>query len=324
MRRREFIGILGGAVLVWPRTGHAQQRPVIGVLAGGEVAADGFRIVAMRRGLAEQGFVEGQSASFEYRWANNQYERLAGLAADLASRQVSVIVAIGNAAARAAKSATASIPIVFETGDDPVHIGLVSSLARPGGNLTGVTFLAASLVPKEFELLRETVPQADTLGFLENPGNPNTARVQAEVRAAASASNKDLVIVTASTERDFEAAFDQLARRRVGGLLVRSDLLFNSRPKQLAALAAQYKLPAVFPLRSFAEAGGLMSYGGSLIDAMHQVGIYTGRVLKGEKPADLPVHQATKIDLVVNLKAAKALGIEVPQNILARADEVIE
>jgi putative ABC transport system substrate-binding protein len=298
--------------------------PVIGILSGGFQQTGRFRLAAIQRGLNATGFVEGQNVAFEYRSAEGRYERLPQLAVELAGRRPAVIVAIGNTAAVAAKAAITTIPIVFETSVDPVEHGLVASLARPGGNLTGVTILAANLIAKQFELLHEAVPKAAALGFLENPTNSNAGAIRKEAQAAAHAFGQKLVIAEAVVESDFDTAFSTLERQRVEALLIRSDFLFNDRPQQLAALAARHKLPAIHPLRDFAMAGGLMSYGTSLTDALREVGVYAGRILKGETPADLPVQQSAKIELVINLKAAKAFGVTFPLWLLGRADEVIE
>jgi putative ABC transport system substrate-binding protein len=325
MRRRKFLGVLGGTAIAWPLAARAQQTiPVVGLLVGGSPDADAFRIAAFKQGLSAMGFVDGRNVAFEYRWADGKYDRLPALMADLVALRVTAIVSVGNAASRAARLANTTIPIVFEIGTDPVKFGLVTSLARPEGNLTGVTFLSGSLSAKQFEVLHEAVPTASVIGLLENPINPNASEVRQDVQAAAGVLGKKLVIANAVAESGFEAAFATFAQQQVAAVLVRSDVLFNGRPKQLVALASRHKLPAVFPLREFPAAGGLMSYGASLPDAMRQVGVYTGRVLKGEKPSDLPVHQAAKVELVVNLKAAKALGLDMPQTLLARADEVIE
>jgi putative tryptophan/tyrosine transport system substrate-binding protein len=325
MKRREFITILGSAA-VWPLLARAQQpgMPVIGLLLGGSPEADAFRVDAVRQGLKQTGYVEGQNVSIEYRWADNQYDRLPALAADLVRRQVAVLVAIGNAASAAASVAATTLPMVFEIGTDPVEFGLVTSLARPGGNLTGVTFLGGSLAPKQLEALNQTVPGSSVIAMLENPTNPSAAAVRSDVQSAAASFGRKLIIATAVVETDIEPAFASLAQQRIGALLVRSDVLFNGRPKQLVALAERYALPAIYPLREFATAGGLMSYGASLRDALRQTGIYTGRILKGEKPGDLPVQQSAKVELIVNLKTAKALGLTLPLPLLARADEVIE
>ena len=325
--RREFITLLGvGAAAAWPIAARGQQPgiPVVGLLLGGTPAADYYRVDAIRRGLTETGYVEGQNVTLEYRWAENQYQRLPALAADLVRRQVTVIAGIGNAAARAAKEATSTIPIVFEVGADPVSFGLVTSLARPGGNLTGVTFLGGSLAPKQFEILHETASRAAVIGMLENPTNPNAEEVRQEVQAAADALGRKLIVATAVVESDIEQAVTSLVQQRIGALLVRSDLLFNAHPKHLVALADLHALPAMYPLREFPVAGGLMSYGASLRDALRLAGVYIGRVLKGEKAAELPVVQSAKVELVVNLKTAKALGLAIPLPLLGRADEVIE
>jgi putative tryptophan/tyrosine transport system substrate-binding protein len=326
IRRREFITLLGGAAAAWPLAARAQQAamPVIGILSGGSQHAGRFRLAAIQRGLNATGFVEGQNVAFEYRSAEGRYERLPPLAVELAGRRPAVIVAIGNTATVAAKAAITTIPIVFETSVDPVEHGLVASLARPGGNLTGVTILAANLIAKQFELLHEAVPKAAALGFLENPTNSNAGAIRKEAQAAAHALGQKLVIAEAVVESDFDTAFSALERQRVEALLIRSDILFNDRPQQLAALAARHKLPAIHPLRDFAMAGGLMSYGTSLTDAHRQAGLYTARILKGEKAGDLPVEQPTKFELVINLKTAKTLGLNVPPSMQLLADEVIE
>jgi putative ABC transport system substrate-binding protein len=324
--RREFMTMLGGATAAWPLAARAQQPalPVIGVLFGGSQTTQSFRLSALQKGLNAAGFVEGQNVAFEYRFAEGQYDRLPKLAAELAGRRVAVIVAIGNTASLAAKAAITSIPVVFETGIDPVEYGLVASLARPGGNFTGVTFLGANLLAKQFELLHETVPRAAAIGFLENPTNSNAEAIRKVAQAAADALGQKLVIAEAILESDLDAAFTMLVRQRVEALLIRSDVLFNDRPQQLANLAMRHALPAIHPLREFAMAGGLMSYGASLTDALREVGVYAGRILKGENPADLPVQQSAKVELVINLKTAKALGVMVPLPLLGRADEVIE
>jgi putative tryptophan/tyrosine transport system substrate-binding protein len=281
-----------------------------------------FRFAAIQRGLNATGFVEGQNVAFEYRTAEGRYDLLPRLALELVGRRPAVIVAIGNTAALAAKAAITTIPVVFETGIDPVEHGLVASLARPGGNLTGMTIIAADLIAKQFELLHEAVPKAAAFGFLENPTNSNAGAIRKEAQAVAHALGQKLVIAEAVVESDFDTAFSALERQRVEALLIRSDVLFNDRPQQLAALAARHKLPAIHPLRDFAMAGGLMSYGTSLTDALREVGVY--RILKGETPADLPVQQSAKVELVINLKAAQALGVTFPLWLLGRADEVIE
>jgi putative tryptophan/tyrosine transport system substrate-binding protein len=329
MKRREFMSLLGGAAatpILAPFAARAQRgaMPAIGLLMGGSPGPDAFRITAFMRGLNSGGYVEGQNVAVEYRWAENRYDRLPALAADLVSRRVAVIVAAGNAASVAAKASTATIPIVFQVGSDPVEFGLVRSLARPGGNLTGVTFLGAELAPKQLEVLHETVPKALVIGLLENPANPASDAVRRDVQAAADKLGRKVVLGKATVESDIEPAFASLVQQGAGALLVRSDLLFNGRLELLVALAARHALPAVYALREFPLAGGLMSYGASLADAVRQTGVYTARILKGDKPGDLPVMQSMKIELVVNLKTAKALGLEISQMLLARADEVIE
>jgi len=324
--RRYFVSLLASGAVAWPLAARAQQPtlPVIGLLVPGSPQSDAFRVAAFRRGLAGTGYLEGQNVAIENRWAENQYQRLPALAADLVSRRVAVIAAFGNAPTIAAKAATSSIPIVFEIGDDPVRLGLAASLARPGGNATGVTFLGGELVAKQFEVLHEAVPKAAVVGMLENPTNPNTPAVRKDMQRAADALGQKLIIATATVESDLPTAFDELVRQRTEALVVRSDALFNARPQQLVALAARHSLPAIYPLRDFVAAGGLMSYGASLVDALRQVGDYTGRILKGEKPAELPVMQSTKVMLVINLKTAKTLGLTFPITLLGRADEVIE
>lgn len=324
LKRREFI-TLAGATAVWPFAARAQQpMPVVGLLFGGSPKADTFRVAAIQQGLKETGYVEGQNVAIDIRWAENHYDRLSALAADLVRRPVTVLIASGNAPTAAAKASTETIPVVFEIGDDPVLLRYVASLARPGGNVTGVTFLGASLAAKQLEVLHETAPKAAVIGMLENPTNPNTESVHRDVQAAADALGRKLIVTTAVVENDLEPAFTILAQHRAGALLVRSDVLFNGRPNQLVALAARHALPTIYPLSSFVTAGGLMSYGASLRDALRQVGIYAGRILKGEKPSDLPVQQSTKVELVINLKTAKALGLTFPLSLLGRADEVIE
>jgi putative tryptophan/tyrosine transport system substrate-binding protein len=327
MRRREFITLLGGAAVTWPLTVRAQQRaaPVIGFLAPASPAGFASQVRALRQGLTEIGYVEGRNLAVEFRWAEDQNDRLPALAAELVRRPVSVIVAAGFPAIRAAKTATSAIPIVFNTGEDPVKLGLVESLSRPGGNVTGITSLGGQLGAKRLELLHELVPTTSVVAALVNPTNPVVADAQTkEWQAAASTLGLRLHVVHASTERDFDAVFARLRELRAGGLVIGPDALTISRSGQLAALALRHAVPAIFQFGAFTAAGGLMSYGASTTDAFHLVGTYAGRVLKGEQPADLPVQQATKVELVINLKTAKALGIEVPPTLLARADEVIE
>jgi len=326
MKRREFMGLLGGAaVSAWPLVARAQQAmPVVGYLGVSSADQDGYQLRSLREGLSEAGYVEGQNMKFELRWAEGQNDRLAPLAADLVRSQVSVITLGGLAPTLAAKAATTTIPIVFQMGADPVAAGLVASLARPGGNLTGVSNLNAELGPKRLELLRDVVPTARVIGLLVNPINPGTKGMVKEVQAAANSLGIALHVLHASVERDLDAVFASLVRLRAGGLLVITDGFLVRQVTQLGALSLRHAVPAVFQTPEFAAAGGLMSYGGSLRHAYRQVGIYAGRILKGEKPEDLPVQQSTKAELILNLKTAKALGLNIPLPLLGRADEVIE
>jgi putative tryptophan/tyrosine transport system substrate-binding protein len=324
VRRREFITLLGGAT-VWPLQARAQQSamPVIGFLHTDSADLSVDRLRGFRQGLSETGYAEGRNVVIEYRWAENDNDRFPALAADLARRQVAVIVA-NSPAAPAAKAATGTIPIVFVSGIDPVAIGLVASLNRPGGNLTGVSQLNVQLGPKRLGLLHEAIPTATSIALLDNPTN-STAEVQSrDLRAAARTLGLELHVLHASTERDFDAALTTLIQLRARGLLIGVDSFFTSRSEQLATLTLRYAVPALYEFRQFAAAGGLMSYGPSLSDSYRLAGIYAGRILKGEKPADLPVVQSTKFELVINLKTAKALGITMPPSLLATADEVIE
>jgi ABC-type uncharacterized transport system substrate-binding protein len=326
MRRRKFITLLGGAA-AWPLAARAQQAamPVVGLL--GATTADGYaaQVVAFRQGLQEAGYREGQNVTIEYRWAENQYERLPELAADLVRRQVAVIATIGgNPASLAAKVASATIPIVFHGSIEPVSAGLVSSLNRPGGNVTGVVTLAVELGPKRLELLHDVLPAATEMAVLLNPSAPATAGLLQELQAAARTLGLRLHTLEASSDRDIDAAFAALAQSRASALMIGTDGFFVSRSEQLATLALRHAVPAIFQYRAFAAAGGLMSYGGSVTDSYRLVGVYAGRILKGEKPSDLPVQQATKVELILNLKTARALGVTMPDPLLARADEVIE
>ena len=327
MRRREFITILGGAAAAWSLAARAQQStiPVVGFLGGEspDLFADRFR--AFRQGLKETGYVEGQNLVIEYRWAEGHNDRLSAFATDLVRRQVAVIVVDGTPGSLAAKAATAAIPIVFFVAGDPVELGLVASLNRPGGNLTGTTTLTVEVASKWLELLHELMPTTSTVALLINPTSPALAEIQSrDLQAAARNLGMQVHLLEASTDRDFDAAFARLVQLRAGGLVISSDSYFYAHSEQLAALARRYAVPAICGLREFAMAGGLMSYGASIPDAYRRIGVYTGRVLKGEKPADLPVQQATKIELIINLKTAKALGLTVPLPLLGRADEVIE
>jgi putative ABC transport system substrate-binding protein len=327
MKRREFITLLGGTAVAWPLAARAQQArmPVIGYLNSGSAAPFANFVAAFRLGLSETGWVEGRNVAIEYRWAENQYDRLPGLAADLVSRGVNAIVAVGSPLpARAAKAATATIPIVFVYGGDPVNDGLVANFNRPGGNVTGVTFITAALAPKRLELLRELVPGTDLIGVLANSTSPLAEIQWKDLQAAARPIGQRLLLVNASSEADFDAAFTSLVQERAGALLVTTDGLFFSGRVRLAALAARHKIPSTWTVREYALAGGLLSYSASIADTERQAGVYAGRILKGEKPADLPVQMPTKFELVINLKTAKALGLEVPPMLLARADEVIE
>ena len=327
LNRREFIALVGGAA-AWPLVAHAQQSamPVIGFL--GTISPDRWasRLHAFRQGLSETGYVEGRNVGIEYRWAEGQNDRLPALAADLVRRQVRVIATPESTpAAFAAKAATTTIPIVFSVGVDPVAVGLVASLNRPGGNLTGVTNLNAEILPKRLELMHELVPTATTIALLVNPSNPLVAETESrDAQTAARTLGLQLHVLHASTDRDFDTVFASLAQMRAVALVINTDVFFNSRSEQLAALALHHTVPAIFQYREFVASGGLMSYGTSTTDVFRQVGIYTSRLLRGESPADLPVQQVTKIELIINLKTARTLGLTVPLSLLGRADEVIE
>src|SRR5262245_60433959 len=323
VRRREFLGFLGSAA-AWPLATLAQQPPVIGLLGSATASGWARYVSAFQQGLRDGGYVEGRNVAIEVRWADNQYDRLPPMAAELVQRQMTLIVAFSTPAARAAKAATATIPIVFTTTSDPVQIGLVASLNRPGGNMTGVTLRSVEVGAKLLELLHEAVPTAKNMALLVNPTNPQTNTLSRNLQAAARTSDLQLHVLNASTEREFDTVFATLGQLRVDGLIIGSDVLFTTSIGQLAALTVRHRLPAVFQNRDFAVAGGLMSYGGSITEQYSQAGVYTGRILKGEKPADLPVVQTTKVELTLNLKTAKALGISLPISLLGRADEVIE
>ena len=326
MKRREFITLVGGAT-TWRRSARAQQAatPVIGYLSSASPRLDAVRLSAFRQGLAETGYVEGRNVEGDYRSAENHFDLLAVLAAELVRRPVSLIAAMGGLApALAAKKATTTIPIVFTITGDPIRQGLVESMNRPGGNVTGVSNLAGVVVSKQLEVLCETVPKAALIGLLVNPANPNADFYTKDVEAAASVIGQKLFVVKAASEKDIPTAFATLAEQRVDAILVPSDTLFNSVPEELVRLAARHALPAIYAYSEFAKAGGLMSYGVSFGGPFRQAGAYAGRILKGERPANLPVIQATKVELIVNLKAAKALGVTVPLPLLGRADEVIE
>jgi putative tryptophan/tyrosine transport system substrate-binding protein len=327
VNRRELMLLLAGA-LTAARTLRAQQKPmpVIGFLSGTSPGPSASFVAAFHQGLSETGYVEGQNVAIEYRWAEGRYDRLPALAADLVGRKVDVIAtsAGGQNAVLAAKSATSTIPIVAVMGDDPVATGLVTSLARPGGNLTGVSFLVVELMQKRLELLSELVPQAKVIALLVNPNNENTPRIMRDVQEAARVKSLQLPILKAGTESEIDAAFAAFVKLHAGALVIGPDAFFSSRREQLVALLSRDAVPAIYHLREFAAAGGLITYGASLTAVFRQAGTYAGRILKGEKPADLPVQQPTTFELVVNLNTAKALGLTVPPSILARADEVIE
>jgi putative tryptophan/tyrosine transport system substrate-binding protein len=326
MRRREFLGLLGG-MTAWPLAARGQQSamPVIGFLDSGSVGTNGDLVAALRQGLRAAGYVEGESVAIEFRWADGDYDRLPALAADLVRRQVSVIVATGGEpSGRAAKAATTTIPIVFDAGISPVELGWVASLNRPGGNMTGVNQMVDELAAKQLGLLHELIPQAQVVAMLVNASNPKSDLIVTKAQAAAGALGCILQVVTAGGEQDFDAAFATLVQQRAGALFVSPDPFFYRQRDRVIALAARHAVPALYVRREFAAAGGLMSYGTSLADTYRQVGNYAGRVLNGEKPADLPVVQPTKFELIVNLKTAKSLGLTIPPSLLVTADEVIE
>jgi putative ABC transport system substrate-binding protein len=326
MRRREFITLLGGAAAAWPRAGRAQKSamPVIGFLHQGSVEPNAHSVDAFRRGLQENGYVGGQNVKLEFRWADGKYDQLAALADDLVRLPANVMVAALLPAARAAKAATATIPVVFISGSDPIETGLVTSLNRPTGNVTGVSLFSVPLIAKRLELLHELIPAAAGAAVLVNPSNPNAEANKREIETAAQAMALQIELIRASSEQEFQAAFAAVVRRRIGALLVTADGLYASRRETLVALAARHGIPTMYFQREFVAAGGLISYGASSPDMYRQAGVYTGRILKGEKPADLPVMQPTRFELVINLSTAKGLGLHVPDKLLALADEAIE
>jgi putative ABC transport system substrate-binding protein len=326
MRRRQFIKLFGGAAATWPLAARAQQSsmPVVGFLGSRKAEDSANLVAAFRGGLGETGFVEGRNVAIEFRWAEERYERLPAQSADLVARKVSVIVAPAIAAALAAKAATTEIPIVFLTGADPVQFGLVRSFSRPESNVTGIAILTNTLAPKQLELLHEVAPSARYVAFLVNPKNPIAESDTRDLKSAAKAIGQEILVFNTSTEGDIDSAFTALMDQHAGAVLVQSDPLLNSKPNKIVALAARHAIPAIYQFRNFVAAGGLMSYGTVLTDAYRQTGIYAGKILKGTKPGDLPVQQSVKVELAVNLKTAKALGITFPEAILQRADEVIE
>ncbi len=324
MQRREFVTLLGGAA-AWPIAARAQRQvPVIGYLNSGSPEANASRLTGFKAGLNEAGYAEGRNVAIEYRWAEDQNDRLPALADDLVARQVAVIVTNATPATLAAKTATQTIPIVFNVSVDPVRFGLVAAFNRPGGNLTGISVLNVAVTAKRVELLHELVPNADLVAMLANPTNPFTETETKEMRSGTQSLGLPLQVAYASKETDFEAAFDSLVRQHAGALVVSADPLFTFHDKQIVALAARNGIPAMYPWRSYPAAGGLVSYGTNPVEAWRQVGIYVGEILKGAKSADLPVQQVTKLELVINMKTAKTLGLTVPISLLARADKVIE
>jgi putative ABC transport system substrate-binding protein len=325
MRRREFIAGLGSAA-TWPPPAWAQQPalPVIGFLSSAIRDGSDSRLPSFRRALNESGYVEGRNVVIEYRYADNQYDRLPALAADLVARRVAVIVAAGNSAAPAAKAATMTIPIVFATGSDPVQLGLVSNLARPGGNVTGTTLLSQELMAKRLEILRELLPDVTVIGLLVNPNNPNTDPTVRELRELSQSRGAGLRVVAVTSQSDLDNAIANLVQAGAGAFMHAIDSLFSSSFDRLVALASYYRIPAIYPAREAVDKGGLMSYGGRPSDEWRLLGQYTARILKGERPGDLPVQQATRVDFVINLKTAKALGLTIPETLLATADEVIQ
>ena len=327
MKRREVITLLGGAAAAWPFAARAQQpaMPVVGFLGAPSAAPYTRYVAAVHQGLKDVGYVEHQNVAMEYRWADSQYDRLPALAADLVSRHVAVIVPIGGAPATvAAKAATSTIPIVFNLGADPVGLGLVTNLSRPGGNITGIAMMAVEMETKRLQLLHDLAPAASSLAILLNPSNAQAQAQEREAHRAARVIGRQVLVLKAGTEQEIEGAFAALVRERAGALLIGADTFFASTAVLFVVLTAHHSIPTVYPFRSYVDAGGLMSYGSSLLDAYRQTGVYTGRVLKGEKPGDLPIVQPIKFELVINLKTARAVGIAIPPTLVARADEVIE
>jgi putative ABC transport system substrate-binding protein len=327
LKRREFITLLGGAALAWPLPAGAQQPavPVIGFLSGGSAVQFAYLVAAFSEGLKETGYVDGQNVAIEFRWADGQYDRLSALVADLIRRQVTALVATTTPAALTAKAASTTIPIVFATDGDPVQLGLTASLSRPGGNVTGVTQLNVEVGPKRLEIAHELVPAATAIALLLNPTNPLADSLSRDLQASAHMLGLQLHVLHASTERDFDSVFTDLVQLRAAALVIGSaDPLFGSRAAQFGALALRHGVPAIYQFREFAVAGGLVSYGGRFTESYRQVGVYTGRILKGAKPTDLPVVQSAKVELILNLKTARAIGLAIPLSLLGRADEVIE
>jgi putative ABC transport system substrate-binding protein len=325
MTRREIVAALGGAAATWPMVARAQDAPVIGLLGSESPEFDAFRVTAFRQGLRETGYVEGRNVTFAYYWAEHHFDRLLALASRLVDQQVAVIVGIGTTpAAVAAKAATKTIPVIFAVGGDPIKLGLVERLNRPGGNITGVSFLVSLMAAKRLEVLHEIAPGAGLIGFLVNPNSPNAEADTKDAILAAESVGSKVIVAPVKAESDMDAAVAAIVHQHVGAATFAPDQLFFDHREQLVALAARNALPAIYPLREFADAGGLVSYGTSISEAFRQAGVYAGRILKGEKPGDLPFQQAVKVELVINLKTAKALGLEVPSLLLARTDEVIE
>jgi putative ABC transport system substrate-binding protein len=326
VRRRAFIA-LAGATAAWPLAARAQQpaMPVVGFLGAPSAAPYARYVAAVHQGLKEVGYIEHQNVAMEYRWADGQYDRLPALAADLVSRRVAVIVPIGGAPATvAAKETTSTIPIIFNLGADPIELGLVANLNRPGGNITGIAIMAVEIETKRLELLHELAPTSTSIAILLNPSNAQSQTQEREAQRAARVIGRQVLVLKAGSEHEIERAFATLVRERAGALLVGGDTFFNSQAILFVVLTARHAIPTIYPWRSYVDAGGLMCYGASLLDAYRQTGVYTGRVLRGEKPADLPIVQPTKFELVINLKTARAVGIALPPTLLARADEVIE